>query len=72
MSVSSEDFSGDEEMLLHAKEMNKWSSNDLMDKIETTETDEGQGRSTHTHTHTHVPFLIYISDLHIQSRPSGS
>ncbi|XP_071030285.1 membrane-associated phosphatidylinositol transfer protein 2-like isoform X4 [Oncorhynchus clarkii lewisi] len=37
-----EDFSGDEEMLLHAKEMNKWSSNDLMDKIETTETDEGQ------------------------------
>uniref|UniRef100_A0A8C7P3L9 Phosphatidylinositol transfer protein membrane associated 2 n=1 Tax=Oncorhynchus mykiss TaxID=8022 RepID=A0A8C7P3L9_ONCMY len=41
------------EMLLHAKEMNKWSSNDLMDKIETTETDEGQGRSTHTHTHTH-------------------
>uniref|UniRef100_A0A8C8IAU6 DDHD domain-containing protein n=1 Tax=Oncorhynchus tshawytscha TaxID=74940 RepID=A0A8C8IAU6_ONCTS len=43
-----EDFSGDEEMLLHAKEMNKWSSNDLMDKIETTETDEGQGRSAHT------------------------
>uniref|UniRef100_A0A8C8IAD4 DDHD domain-containing protein n=1 Tax=Oncorhynchus tshawytscha TaxID=74940 RepID=A0A8C8IAD4_ONCTS len=41
-----EDFSGDEEMLLHAKEMNKWSSNDLMDKIETTETDEGQGRSS--------------------------
>ncbi|XP_045078482.1 membrane-associated phosphatidylinositol transfer protein 2 isoform X2 [Coregonus clupeaformis] len=37
-----EDFSGDEEMLLHAKEMNKWSSNDLMDKIETTETDDGQ------------------------------
>uniref|UniRef100_A0A673YZK4 Phosphatidylinositol transfer protein membrane associated 2 n=1 Tax=Salmo trutta TaxID=8032 RepID=A0A673YZK4_SALTR len=37
-----EDFSGDEEMLLHAKEMTKWSSNDLMDKMETTETDEGQ------------------------------
>uniref|UniRef100_A0A673YYD0 Phosphatidylinositol transfer protein membrane associated 2 n=1 Tax=Salmo trutta TaxID=8032 RepID=A0A673YYD0_SALTR len=35
-----EDFSGDEEMLLHAKEMTKWSSNDLMDKMETTETDE--------------------------------
>ncbi|CAB1352207.1 unnamed protein product, partial [Coregonus sp. 'balchen'] len=33
----------DEDMLLHAKEMNKWSSNDLMDKIETTETDDGQG-----------------------------
>uniref|UniRef100_A0A8C8MLK2 DDHD domain-containing protein n=1 Tax=Oncorhynchus tshawytscha TaxID=74940 RepID=A0A8C8MLK2_ONCTS len=43
-----EDFSGDEEMLLHAKEMTKWSSNDLMDKMETTETDEGQGRTTHT------------------------
>uniref|UniRef100_A0A8C7P3H7 Phosphatidylinositol transfer protein membrane associated 2 n=1 Tax=Oncorhynchus mykiss TaxID=8022 RepID=A0A8C7P3H7_ONCMY len=57
-----EDFSGDEEMLLHAKEMNKWSSNDLMDKIETTETDEGQGRSTHTHTHTHCPpsLLLFI------------
>ncbi|XP_020313678.1 membrane-associated phosphatidylinositol transfer protein 2 isoform X1 [Oncorhynchus kisutch] len=37
-----EDFSGDEEMLLHAKEMTKWSSNDLMDKMETTEMDEGQ------------------------------
>ncbi|KAK6315548.1 hypothetical protein J4Q44_G00130720 [Coregonus suidteri] len=36
-----EDFSGNEEMLLHAKEMTKWSSNDLMDKMETTET-EGQ------------------------------
>uniref|UniRef100_A0A4W5JNH6 Phosphatidylinositol transfer protein N-terminal domain-containing protein n=1 Tax=Hucho hucho TaxID=62062 RepID=A0A4W5JNH6_9TELE len=35
-----EDFSGDEEMLLHAKEMTKWSSNDLMDKMQTTETDE--------------------------------
>uniref|UniRef100_A0A8C7P3L0 Phosphatidylinositol transfer protein membrane associated 2 n=1 Tax=Oncorhynchus mykiss TaxID=8022 RepID=A0A8C7P3L0_ONCMY len=58
-----EDFSGDEEMLLHAKEMNKWSSNDLMDKIETTETDEGQGRSTHTHTHTHqclTPSKIHV------------
>uniref|UniRef100_A0A8C7QEU2 DDHD domain-containing protein n=1 Tax=Oncorhynchus mykiss TaxID=8022 RepID=A0A8C7QEU2_ONCMY len=43
-----EDFSGDEEMLLHAKEMTKWSSNDLMDKMETTETDEGQGRTAHT------------------------
>lgn len=47
---SSEDFSGDEEMLLHVKEMTKWSSNDLMDKMETTEMDEGQGRTTHTHT----------------------
>ncbi|XP_038827089.1 membrane-associated phosphatidylinositol transfer protein 2-like isoform X3 [Salvelinus namaycush] len=37
-----EDFSGDEEMLLHAKEMTKWSSNDLMDKMDTTEMDEGQ------------------------------
>ncbi|XP_045544789.1 membrane-associated phosphatidylinositol transfer protein 2 isoform X6 [Salmo salar] len=37
-----EDFSGDEEMLLHVKEMTKWSSNDLMDKMETTEMDEGQ------------------------------
>uniref|UniRef100_A0A8C7QGG8 DDHD domain-containing protein n=1 Tax=Oncorhynchus mykiss TaxID=8022 RepID=A0A8C7QGG8_ONCMY len=41
----SEDSTDDEffdEMLLHAKEMTKWSSNDLMDKMETTETDEGQ------------------------------
>uniref|UniRef100_A0A6Q2YGV8 DDHD domain-containing protein n=1 Tax=Esox lucius TaxID=8010 RepID=A0A6Q2YGV8_ESOLU len=45
-----EDLSGDEEMLLHAKEMTKWSSNDLMDKIESTEMDESQGRSTPTHT----------------------
>ncbi|XP_010875715.1 membrane-associated phosphatidylinositol transfer protein 2 isoform X2 [Esox lucius] len=37
-----EDLSGDEEMLLHAKEMTKWSSNDLMDKIESTEMDESQ------------------------------
>uniref|UniRef100_A0A8C7FG09 Phosphatidylinositol transfer protein membrane associated 2 n=1 Tax=Oncorhynchus kisutch TaxID=8019 RepID=A0A8C7FG09_ONCKI len=64
-----EDFSGDEEMLLHAKEMNKWSSNDLMDKIETTETDEGQGRSTHTRTHTFRSsfiFQIFISNLVLQ------
>uniref|UniRef100_A0A8C7FG88 Phosphatidylinositol transfer protein membrane associated 2 n=1 Tax=Oncorhynchus kisutch TaxID=8019 RepID=A0A8C7FG88_ONCKI len=67
-----EDFSGDEEMLLHAKEMNKWSSNDLMDKIETTETDEGQGRSTHTRTHTFRSsfiFQIFISNLVLQECP---
>uniref|UniRef100_A0A673YYK6 Phosphatidylinositol transfer protein membrane associated 2 n=1 Tax=Salmo trutta TaxID=8032 RepID=A0A673YYK6_SALTR len=47
-----EDFSGDEEMLLHAKEMTKWSSNDLMDKMETTETDEGQeGEGEHHRIH---------------------
>uniref|UniRef100_A0A8D0ADN8 Phosphatidylinositol transfer protein membrane associated 2 n=1 Tax=Sander lucioperca TaxID=283035 RepID=A0A8D0ADN8_SANLU len=38
-----EDFSDNEEMF--AKEITKWSSNDLMDKIETTEADEAQGRS---------------------------
>lgn len=37
-----EDFSDNEEMF--AKEMTKWSSNDLMDKIETIEVDEAQGR----------------------------
>ncbi|KAL0965765.1 hypothetical protein UPYG_G00285430 [Umbra pygmaea] len=37
-----EDLSGDEEMLLHTKEMTKWSSNDLMDKIESSEMDESQ------------------------------
>uniref|UniRef100_A0A671VL59 Phosphatidylinositol transfer protein membrane associated 2 n=1 Tax=Sparus aurata TaxID=8175 RepID=A0A671VL59_SPAAU len=36
-----EDFSDNEEMF--AKEMTKWSSNDLMDKIETIEVDEAQG-----------------------------
>ncbi|XP_031157141.1 membrane-associated phosphatidylinositol transfer protein 2-like isoform X1 [Sander lucioperca] len=35
-----EDFSDNEEMF--AKEITKWSSNDLMDKIETTEADEAQ------------------------------
>uniref|UniRef100_A0A674A8V6 Phosphatidylinositol transfer protein membrane associated 2 n=1 Tax=Salmo trutta TaxID=8032 RepID=A0A674A8V6_SALTR len=65
-----EDFSGDEEMLLHAKEMNKWSSNDLMDKIETTETDEGQGRSTHTHTfRSSFRFQIFMSNLVLQECP---
>ena len=37
-----EDFSDNEEMF--AKEITKWSSNDLMDKIETIEVDEAQGR----------------------------
>lgn len=36
-----EDFSDNEEMF--AKEITKWSSNDLMDKIETIEVDEAQG-----------------------------
>lgn len=37
-----EDFSDNEE--LFAKDITKWSSNDLMDKIETIEVDEAQGR----------------------------
>lgn len=36
-----EDFSDNEEIF--AKEITKWSSNDLMDKIETTEAEEAQG-----------------------------
>lgn len=36
-----EDFSDNEEMF--AKDITKWSSNDLMDKIETIEVDEAQG-----------------------------
>uniref|UniRef100_A0AAZ3S2Y7 DDHD domain-containing protein n=1 Tax=Oncorhynchus tshawytscha TaxID=74940 RepID=A0AAZ3S2Y7_ONCTS len=60
-----EDFSGDEEMLLHAKEMNKWSSNDLMDKIETTETDEGQGRSAHTRSDGSSQQCLTPSKIHV-------
>lgn len=37
-----EDFSDNEE--LFAKDMTKWNSNDLMDKIETIEADEAQGK----------------------------
>uniref|UniRef100_A0A8C6TFA0 Phosphatidylinositol transfer protein membrane associated 2 n=1 Tax=Neogobius melanostomus TaxID=47308 RepID=A0A8C6TFA0_9GOBI len=37
-----EDFSDNEEMF--AKQITKWSSNDLMDKIETIEVDESQGQ----------------------------
>uniref|UniRef100_A0A3P8R700 DDHD domain-containing protein n=1 Tax=Astatotilapia calliptera TaxID=8154 RepID=A0A3P8R700_ASTCA len=37
-----EDFSDNEDMF--SKEITKWSSNDLMDKIETIEVDEGQGK----------------------------
>lgn len=38
-----EDFSDNEEMF--AKDITKWSSNDLMDKIETIEVDEAQGEA---------------------------
>uniref|UniRef100_A0AAQ5Z4Z5 DDHD domain-containing protein n=1 Tax=Amphiprion ocellaris TaxID=80972 RepID=A0AAQ5Z4Z5_AMPOC len=38
-----EDFSDNDEMF--SKEITKWSSNDLMDKIETIEVDEAQGRT---------------------------
>lgn len=37
-----EDFSDNEE--LFAKDITKWNSNDLMDKIETIEVDEAQGK----------------------------
>uniref|UniRef100_A0A7N8YLS2 Phosphatidylinositol transfer protein membrane associated 2 n=1 Tax=Mastacembelus armatus TaxID=205130 RepID=A0A7N8YLS2_9TELE len=40
-----EDFSDNEEMF--AKEITKWNSNDLMDKIETMEVDEAQGGIAH-------------------------
>lgn len=39
-----EDFSDNEE--LFSKDMTKWNSNDLMDKIETIEVDEAQGRES--------------------------
>lgn len=39
-----EDFSDNEE--LFAKDITKWNSNDLMDKIETIEVDEAQGRES--------------------------
>lgn len=39
-----EDFSDNED--LFAKDMTKWNSNDLMDKIETIEVDEAQGRES--------------------------
>lgn len=38
---SLEDFSDNEEIF--AKEITKWSSNDMMDKIETAESEEAQG-----------------------------
>lgn len=38
-----EDFSDSEEIFV--KDITKWSSNDLMDKIETIEVDEAQGRT---------------------------
>lgn len=41
-----EDFSDNEE--LFAKDMTKWNSNDLMDKIETIEVDEAQGMESST------------------------
>lgn len=41
-----EDFSDNEE--LFAKDMTKWNSNDLMDKIETIEVDEAQGSESST------------------------
>uniref|UniRef100_A0A3B3V7I8 Phosphatidylinositol transfer protein, membrane-associated 2 n=1 Tax=Poecilia latipinna TaxID=48699 RepID=A0A3B3V7I8_9TELE len=44
-----EDLSDNEDMF--SKEITKWSSNDLMDKIETIEVDEAQGRR---------PFMIFI------------
>lgn len=40
--LPAEDFSDNEDMF--AKDITKWSSNDLMDKIETIEVDEAQGR----------------------------
>lgn len=42
MECFAEDLSDNEEMF--SKEITKWSSNDLMDKIETIEVDEAQGR----------------------------
>uniref|UniRef100_A0A7N6B4G5 DDHD domain-containing protein n=1 Tax=Anabas testudineus TaxID=64144 RepID=A0A7N6B4G5_ANATE len=44
-----EDFSDNEEMF--PKEITKWSSNDLMDKIETIEVDEAQGRCVSVQPH---------------------
>lgn len=41
--VPAEDFSDSEEIFV--KDITKWSSNDLMDKIETIEVDEAQGRT---------------------------
>lgn len=40
--LPAEDFSDNEEIFV--KDITKWSSNDLMDKIETIEVDEAQGR----------------------------
>lgn len=40
--LPAEDFSDNEEIFV--KDITKWSSNDLMDKIETIEVDEAQGK----------------------------
>uniref|UniRef100_A0A3P9PY66 Phosphatidylinositol transfer protein membrane associated 2 n=1 Tax=Poecilia reticulata TaxID=8081 RepID=A0A3P9PY66_POERE len=54
-----EDLSDNEDMF--SKEITKWSSNDLMDKIETTEVDEAQGRR---------PFMIFSPEKTIIDCPS--
>lgn len=54
-----EDFSDNEEMF--AKDITKWSSNDLMDKIETIEVDEAQGLTVFLLAHNHTSGHHFIN-----------
>lgn len=60
-----EDFSDNEE--LFAKDITKWSSNDLMDKIETIEVDEAQGRLGFCHLLNHMFWLMFKVKRYITS-----
>uniref|UniRef100_A0A3B5B6R6 Phosphatidylinositol transfer protein N-terminal domain-containing protein n=1 Tax=Stegastes partitus TaxID=144197 RepID=A0A3B5B6R6_9TELE len=54
-----EDFSDNEEMF--SKEITKWSSNDLMDKIETIEVDEAQGQNAAFTWYDSLIIVLYIA-----------
>uniref|UniRef100_G3PSP2 Phosphatidylinositol transfer protein membrane associated 2 n=1 Tax=Gasterosteus aculeatus aculeatus TaxID=481459 RepID=G3PSP2_GASAC len=59
-----EDFSDNEEMF--AKEITKWSSNDLMDKIETMEADEAQGPCFCPPSFKHCVLPVRLPSPHLQ------
>ncbi|XP_012725061.2 membrane-associated phosphatidylinositol transfer protein 2 isoform X3 [Fundulus heteroclitus] len=65
-----EDFSDNEEMF--SKEITKWSSNDLMDKIETIEVDEPQGSYQESSEEYSVTEDIQMEDCSSQQCPQPS
>uniref|UniRef100_A0A673K2B9 Membrane-associated phosphatidylinositol transfer protein 2-like n=1 Tax=Sinocyclocheilus rhinocerous TaxID=307959 RepID=A0A673K2B9_9TELE len=58
-----EDFSDNEEIF--AKEITKWSSNDLMDKIETAEAEEAQGTLGLSSPIRHCSLTLLLRDIHV-------